>query len=72
MLRVSDGSLYPALQKLEKEGWVTAEWKAGERQRRVKYYTLTPPGRRHLRREAAHWERLSEAITQVVRLTRCL
>ena len=69
VLRVSDGSLYPALQKLEKEGWVTAEWKAGERQRRVKYYTLTPPGRRHLRREAEHWERLSEAITQVVRLT---
>ncbi len=69
VLRVSDGSLYPALQRLEKQGWVTAEWRAGERQRRVKYYTLTRPGRQHLRREAAHWERLSEAITQVVRLT---
>ncbi len=69
VLRVSDGSLYPALQRLEKQGWVTAEWRPGERQRRVKYYALTRPGRQHLRREAAHWERLSEAITQVVRLT---
>lgn len=68
VLRASDGSLYPALQKLEKEGWVTAEWRDGARQRRVKYYTLTPPGRRHLRREAAHWERLADATTRVVRL----
>ena len=69
VLRVSDGSLYPALQKLEKKGWIIAESRMGERGRCVKYYSLTRPGRRHLRREAADWERLSEAITHVVRLT---
>jgi PadR family transcriptional regulator, regulatory protein PadR len=68
VLQVSDGSLYPALHKLEQEGWITAEWKASENNRRAKYYSLTRPGRRHLEREAASWTRLSAAITSVVRL----
>ena len=68
VLQVSDGSLYPALHKLEQEGWITAEWKTSELGRRAKFYSLTPPGRRHLEKEAANWERLSVAISQVVRL----
>jgi PadR family transcriptional regulator, regulatory protein PadR len=68
VLQVSDGSLYPALHKLEQEGWITAEWKASENNRRAKYYSLTRPGRRQLEREAANWSRLSGAITDVVKL----
>lgn len=68
VLQVSDGSLYPALHKLEQEGWITAEWKLSENNRRAKYYALTRPGRRYLEKEAANWSRLSAAITQVVRL----
>ena len=68
VLQVSDGSLYPALHKLEQEGWITAEWKTSELGRRAKFYALTRTGRRHLEREAANWERLSGAISQVVRL----
>jgi transcriptional regulator len=68
VLQVSDGSLYPALHKLEQEGWITAEWKASDNNRRAKYYALTRPGRRHLEKEAANWSRLSSAISQVVRL----
>src|SRR5918994_970133 len=48
VLQVSDGSLYPALHKLENEGWITSEWKATENNRRAKFYALTRPGRRHL------------------------
>jgi PadR family transcriptional regulator PadR len=65
---VSDGSLYPALHKLEQEGWITAEWKTSELGRRAKFYSLTRLGRRHLEQEAANWERLSGAISSVVRL----
>jgi PadR family transcriptional regulator PadR len=68
VLRVSDGSLYPALHKLEQEGWISAEWKTSELGRRAKSYSLTRLGRRHLEREAANWERLSDAISSVVRL----
>jgi PadR family transcriptional regulator PadR len=68
VLRVSDGSLYPALHKLEQEGWIKAEWKTSDLGRRAKFYSLTRLGRRHLEREAANWERLSGAITSVVRL----
>jgi transcriptional regulator len=67
-LQVSDGSLYPALHKLEQEGWIEAEWKPTENNRRAKFYSLTRPGRRHLEREAAQWDRLSGAITQVMKL----
>jgi transcriptional regulator len=68
VLQVSDGSLYPALHKLEQEGWITAEWKATENNRRAKFYTLTRLGRRQLEREAENWNRLSSAISQVLRL----
>ncbi len=67
-LQVSDGSLYPALHKLEQEGWITAEWKTSELGRRAKFYSLTRSGRRHLEREVENWERLSSAIARVIRL----
>ncbi len=69
VLQVSDGSLYPALHKLEQEGWITAQWKTSELGRRAKFYSLTRLGRRHLEKEAANWKRLANAISAVVRLT---
>jgi PadR family transcriptional regulator, regulatory protein PadR len=68
ILQVSDGSLYPALHKLEQEGWIKAEWRMTENSRRAKFYTLTTLGRAKLRTEAASWARLSGAITDVLRL----
>jgi PadR family transcriptional regulator, regulatory protein PadR len=68
VLQVSDGSLYPALHKLEQEGWIKAEWKISENNRRVKFYALTRLGRRHLEKETANWDRLSTAISQLVSL----
>jgi transcriptional regulator len=68
VLQVSDGSLYPALHKLEQEGWITAEWKLSENNRRAKFYSLTRLGRRQLEREAGNWNRLSAAISHVVKL----
>jgi transcriptional regulator len=68
VLQVSDGSLYPALHKLEQQGWITAEWKASENNRRAKFYSLTRLGRRQLDREAANWTRLSAAISHIVKL----
>ena len=68
VLQVSDGSLYPALHKLEQEGWITAEWKSTENNRRAKFYSLSRLGRKQLQKEAANWERLSGAITGVLRL----
>ena len=68
VLRVSDGSLYPALHKLEQEGWIAAEWRPSENNRRAKYYALTRLGRKQLEKEATNWRRLSAAISRVVRL----
>src|SRR5262245_32592583 len=68
VLQVSDGSLYPALHKLEQEGWITAEWKPSEKNRRAKFYSLPRPGRKELEKEAANWNRLSAAISRVVKL----
>jgi PadR family transcriptional regulator, regulatory protein PadR len=68
VLQVSDGSLYPALHKLEQEGWITAEWRPSENNRRAKFYSLTRIGRRQLQKETASWQRLSEAISLVVTL----
>ena len=68
VLQVSDGSLYPALHKLEHEGWIRSEWKPSENNRRAKFYSLTRPGRRHLERETENWDRLSAAISHVVRI----
>jgi PadR family transcriptional regulator PadR len=68
VLQVSDGSLYPALHKLEQEGWIASEWKPSENNRRAKFYSLTRLGRKQLAKEAANWTRLSDAISHVVRL----
>ena len=68
VLQVSDGSLYPALHKLEQEGWIKAEWKASENNRRAKFYSLTRLGRRQLEREAHNWNRLSAAISHVIKI----
>ena len=69
VLHVSEGSLYPALHKLEQEGWITAEWKQTENNRRAKFYSLTRLGRKQLNSEAANWELLSSAISAVIRLS---
>ena len=68
VLRVTDGSLYPALHKLEHRGLITAEWRPSENNRRAKFYSLTRPGRRVLHQESANWTRLSRAISHVVSL----
>ena len=68
VLQVSDGSLYPALHKLEQEGWITAEWRPSANNRRAKFYSLTRIGKQQLQKETASWQRLSEAITIVVAL----
>ena len=68
VLQASDGSLYPALHKLEQQGWITSEWKATENNRRAKFYRLTRPGRKQLESESANWQRLSGAISRIVNL----
>jgi transcriptional regulator len=68
VLQVSDGSLYPALHKLEQQGWITAEWKVTDNGRRAKFYSLTRSGRKALDKESANWKRLSGAIARIVRL----
>ena len=68
VLQVSEGSLYPALHKLEQEGWITAEWRPTENNRRAKFYDLTRSGRKQLAHEVSSWARLSAAITHVVAL----
>ena len=68
VLQVSDGSLYPALHKLEQKGWISAQWKPTENNRRAKFYALTKNGRRHLSIEADQWDRLSTAIFAVMKL----
>jgi PadR family transcriptional regulator, regulatory protein PadR len=68
VLQVSDGSLYPALHKLEQEGWITAEWKPTENNRRAKFYSLTGLGKKNLDKESANWSRLSAAISNIVKL----
>ena len=67
VLQVGQGALYPALHKLEQHGWITAEWDVSDNNRRAKYYTLTRAGRQALAEETAKWERLSAAISLVVR-----
>lgn len=69
VLQVGQGALYPALHKLEQHGWIEAEWAVSENGRRAKYYTLTRAGRKALEHEAAQWERLSSAISLIVRTT---
>lgn len=68
VLGVSDGSLYPALHKLERRGWIRAEWKPSENNRRAKFYSLTGLGRKQLEKETANWNRVSAAISGIVQL----
>lgn len=70
VLQVSDGSLYPALHKLEQQGWLTATWQTTPNNRRAKFYALSRSGRRRLEQETKDWARLSTAITRVVNLGR--
>jgi PadR family transcriptional regulator PadR len=67
VLQVGQSALYPSLHKLEQNGWVGSKWAVGENNRRAKYYTLTKAGRKALEQEAAQWERLSAAISPIVR-----
>ncbi len=66
VLQVGPGSLYPALHKLEQEGWIDAEWLVSDTHRRVKFYSLTKEGRKQLAAETAEWKRLSGAISAIV------
>jgi transcriptional regulator len=67
VLQVGQGSLYPALHKLEQQAWIQAEWGESESKRRAKYYSLTSAGRRALEMETGQWERLSTAISLIIR-----
>ena len=66
-LRVGQSALYPALHKLEQQGWIEAEWGPSENNRRAKYYKLTAHGRKVVKTETAEWERLSAAISLIVK-----
>jgi transcriptional regulator len=68
VLQINQGSLYPALHRLEHQGWIEAEWRVSELGRRAKYYRLTAAGRRQLTVEAGEWERMSAAINRVMKL----
>ena len=67
VLQVGQSALYPCLHKLEQNGWIRSEWAVSENNRRARYYTLTKAGRQALDREVAQWERLSGAISMIVR-----
>ena len=68
VLQVNQGSLYPALHRLEHRGWIEAEWGVSELGRRAKFYQLTAAGRRQLTIEAGEWERMSAAIARVMKM----
>jgi transcriptional regulator len=66
VILVEEGALYPALHRLERRGWIRAEWGVSENNRRAKFYELTPAGREQLRRELATWTRYTEAVARVL------
>jgi transcriptional regulator len=68
VLQITQGSLYPALHRLEHQGWIDAEWRTSELGRRAKYYRLTPSGRRQLAVEEGAWERMATAIARVLKM----
>lgn len=68
VLQVEQGSLYPALYRLEDKGWIKAEWGTSENNRRARFYALTSAGRRHLAAERASWQRISQAVNLVLDL----
>jgi len=67
VLQVNQGALYPALHRLEQQGWIRAKWGESENRRRAKYYSLTAAGKKYLQREEANWDRLSGAIGLVLK-----
>jgi transcriptional regulator len=69
VLRVEQGSLYPALYRLERQGWISSEWGVSDNNRKAKFYKLTPGGRKQLVEETSNWEKLSRAINLIVRPT---
>jgi transcriptional regulator len=69
VLRVNQGSLYPALHRLEMQGWIESEWGLSVSNREAKFYRLTRPGQRHLEKETANWERLVDAVGRVLAAT---
>jgi PadR family transcriptional regulator, regulatory protein PadR len=69
VLQVNQGSLYPALYRLQRQGWITSSWKITENNRRARYYALTAAGRRQLAVEQESWDRLSEAVNLVMRMS---
>ena len=69
VLRVGEGSLYPALHRLEERGWIASEWRLSEHKRRAKFYRLTPQGRAQLRTETATWATFVDAVAKVLRAT---
>lgn len=66
VLRIEEGSLYPALRRLEDRGWIRSEWGLSENNRRARFYSITAEGRRHLKDEAAVWSRYAAAIQRVL------
>ena len=66
LLKVEDGSLYPALYRMEERGWISSEWGASENNRRAKFYKLTRAGRQQLAAQSVNWERISQAISRVL------
>jgi transcriptional regulator len=66
LLKVEDGSLYPALYRMEERGWITSDWGLSENNRRAKFYKLTRAGRKRLDSEAANWERVAQAVTKIL------
>ena len=67
LLRVEEGSLYPALHRMEQDGWVRAEWGTTEKKRQARFYTLTPQGKKQLAAEQESWARLTEGVARVLR-----
>ncbi len=67
VLQVQQGSLYPALHRLEKRGWIQAEWGESDNGRQAKFYSLSKPGKKQLALETSNWDRLSEAVTLILR-----
>jgi transcriptional regulator len=68
LLKIEDGSLYPALYRMEERGWVTSEWDVSENNRRAKFYKLTKAGRKQLEAESANWDRVSQAISRILQI----
>jgi transcriptional regulator len=69
LLKVEDGSLYPALYRMEERGWISSEWGASENNRRAKFYKLTKAGRKQLATQSENWERVSRAMVRVLEAT---